>query len=93
MKHKSLGLFVAVCTILLAMPLAAQDWAGTFRISGTVSDEEGNPIEGATVELFLGSPGRGPESFVTKKNGRWAFLGIKTGVWTVKGLKEGNMPS
>ena len=91
MKLRCLSLFAAA--LILGMPLAAQDWVGTFRLSGTVSDEEGNAIEGATVELYLGDPGRGPDPYVTKKNGRWAFLGLKTGVWTVKVEKEGMMPS
>lgn len=93
MKLKRIGLFV-LATALVVAPLTAQDWVGKARISGTVTDQDNNPIEGAEVRIWTGADqSRGPEPMVTKKNGRWGFLGITTGMWTVQVLKEGKMPS
>jgi tetratricopeptide (TPR) repeat protein len=92
MQLKRLGV-LAVSALFVSTPVAAQDWSGVFRFSGSVADEEGNPLEGATVAIYIDEPGRGPEPMVTKKNGRFAFLGLKTGVWTVSVEMEGKMPS
>jgi tetratricopeptide (TPR) repeat protein len=84
----------AIATLLFTIPAAAQDWVGRGRIAGTVTDEDGNMIEGATVKIWIGEDdSRGPASLVTKKNGRWGFLGIKYGIWTVLVTKDGKMPS
>jgi tetratricopeptide (TPR) repeat protein len=83
-------LLTALLTVCLAAaPLAAQDWVGRSRMAGQVLTEDGDPIEGATVTIWLEEEGRGPEPAETKDSGRFGFLGIKFGVWTVVVEKEG----
>lgn len=92
MRWKSL-LFVLLA-LIVAAPLAAQDWVGRGRAHGEIVDEEGNPIQGAKVTLHLpGRPDAGPEPTTTKKNGRWAFGGLTGGDWTVVIEAEGYITS
>ena len=86
---------VALLTTLVAMPLAAQDWAGKGRVQGLIKDEAGNPLEGAQVTLLFppDSPIGGPEPFLTNKKGRWSYLGLRGGTWKVLIDIEGFMPS
>jgi Tfp pilus assembly protein PilF len=98
MKLSRFGFFhlvlLLIVTLTLTPSLSAQDWVGRGRVSGTVEDEDGNRIEGATVQIWIGDdPSRGPKEYVTKKNGRWAFLGITYGIWSVLVTAEGKMPS
>lgn len=88
-----LGAAIALGLMLLALPASAQDWVGKMRISGTVTDQDGNPIEGAEVTIYKDQEGRGPKPIITKKNGKWGFLGIAFGNWTVVVMAEGKMPS
>jgi tetratricopeptide (TPR) repeat protein len=46
---------LAVLPLLQAAPLRAQNWTGNNRLQGTIADESGHPVEGATVTL---RPGR-----------------------------------
>lgn len=83
-----------VAALLLTTPLLAQDWVGRNRLAGIIKDEADEPVEGATVKIWLGDDeSRGPEPAVTGKNGRWAFLGLKYGLWSVRVTKEGKLPS
>lgn len=92
MRRNSL-LFVLLA-LVVAAPLAAQDWVGRGRAHGEIVDEEGNPVQGAQVSLHLpGRPDAGPEPETTKKNGRWAFGGLTGGDWTVVIEKEGYITS
>jgi tetratricopeptide (TPR) repeat protein len=84
---------LTLAALLFCAPLAAQDWVGRNRISGTVTDQDDNPIEGAEVSLYKREPGHGPKVIITKPNGRWGFLGIVGGIWTVSVVAEGMMPS
>lgn len=92
MKLLRIG-FCTLALLLMTVPLVAQDWTGTYRVHGRVTDEAGEPIEGATIKVWLGDENRGPEPMLTKKNGRWAFGGLRYGVWTVSIEKDGKMPS
>ncbi len=73
--------------VLLATAASAQAWAGRGRLSGTVQDAEGNPVEGASVQLTLG--GAGPEAVSTNGKGRWARAGLGGGNWDVLVSKPG----
>lgn len=66
--------------LLLAAPVAAQDWKGLGRLEGKVFDPEGKPIEGAVVKLDLPARGGGP-ILQTDKKGKWAVGGIVAGKW------------
>jgi tetratricopeptide (TPR) repeat protein len=66
--------------------VGAQDWSGRGRVQGIVTDENGDPIEGATVRLMRGGvDGPGPaEAIKTNAKGRWSYLGLGGGPWTVE---------
>ena len=49
---------------------------GTGRVSGTVKDQAGNPIAGATVTAQTGDSGRVLEATSDDQRGRWAILGF-----------------
>lgn len=84
---------------LVATAASAQDWKGRGRVQGLVSDENGEPIDGATVTLRRGgADGAGPEPLTTNKKGRWSYLGLTGGPWNVTieypgyAVSEGTMP-
>lgn len=73
---------LAVATLLFTATAAmAQDWKGRARITGTVTDEAGDPIPTATVTLRLN--GRGPDPIQVNKKGKWSYLGLVGGPWEV----------
>jgi len=96
MTGRTTTVFPLLLILTLAVsPLSAQDWAGKGRAQGLVKDEAGNPVEGATITLKFPADGPigGPEPFLTKKNGRWSFLGMQGGNWKVLIDMEGFLPS
>lgn len=86
--------FVLVLALITALPLAAQDWSGRGRVQGKVTNQDGNPLVGATVILHqAGSPDRGPDALTTNKKGAWSYLGLAGGAWTIMVQMEGFVPS
>ena len=87
-------------TLLRALPIVvvacfsssglAQDWAGTARLEGKVTDAQGGPVVGAVVKLQL--PGRGGTELRTDAKGHWAILGLTGGEWAVDLSAEGYAP-
>ena len=69
----------------------AQDYKGRARVFGFVYDEEGVPIEGATVKLFSNLAKQGFE-IKTDKNGKWIASWIRGGGWKLDFLKIGYEP-
>ena len=80
---------VAASFLLLAQTALAQ--MGTGRVSGTVDDQEGNPIEGATVTAQSGDSGRVLEA-TTDARGRWAILGFRSRAYDFSVQAPGFMP-
>lgn len=79
---------------LAAAPLLAQDWKGRGRISGEVSDPNGDPISKAQVTiLFRGQEGVGPTGIETNRKGRWSYLGLSTAPYTLVIAAEGYVPA
>jgi len=94
MSSTARNLVLSFALLLLAVPVAAQDWAGRGRALGRVVDQQGDPIEGAKVTLHLPDrPEAGPDAIYTKKNGRWSYLGLDNGPWAVVIEKEGYVTS
>jgi tetratricopeptide (TPR) repeat protein len=59
-----------------APPVAlAQDWRGTGRIQGTVTDEAGQPIPGATLKAHCAERGGGT-TIQSSKKGEWVLGGV-----------------
>lgn len=79
----------AAAMFLLAQPVLAQ--MGTGRVSGTVKDQEGNPIEGATVTAQAGDSSRILEA-TTDDRGRWAILGFRSRTYDFSVEAPGFMP-
>jgi len=74
----------------VSVPAMAQDWSGSGRVKGVVTDIDGSPIQGAQVFfLMVVNPDTGPPPFITNKKGKFSFLGIKGGPWWVRVEAEG----
>lgn len=100
MRQKNLVFPLLLLLLLAGLPASAQRWAGRGRLHGEIKDDQGRPIEGATVWLRIGdaaidpnNPGDGPKPVTTNKNGKWSILGLAQGAWRVLILKEGFLPS
>lgn len=87
---------LVIASLLLAgfaADVAAQDWSGSGRVKGTVTDVDGNPIAGAKVFYrMLEDRDAGPPPFTTNKKGGFSFLGIKGGTWIVRVEADGFRP-
>ncbi|MCC7240322.1 MAG: carboxypeptidase regulatory-like domain-containing protein [Acidobacteria bacterium] len=75
--------------VLSALPAAAQ----VGRIGGTVKDQSGQPIKGATV--VAENPDSAPSSLTatTDDRGRYSMIGLKAGTWKVTASAPGFEPS
>ncbi|MDH4065695.1 MAG: carboxypeptidase regulatory-like domain-containing protein [Acidobacteriota bacterium] len=82
---KTLFSATILALVLAALPAAAQ----TGRIGGTVKDQEGKPIKGATV--IAENPNAAPQSFTatTDDRGRYSMIGLKAGAWKVTASAPG----
>lgn len=80
---------LALPLLLIAALAAAQ--MGTGRVSGTVKDQAGNPIAGATVTAQTGDSGRVLEA-TSDDNGRWAILGFRSRTYDFAVQATGYMP-
>lgn len=90
--------FLMVLLALASIPAWGQSWAGRGRLQGTIKDEAGKPIQGATITLRKGSDrvdpkADGPKQITTDKGGKWAILGLANGPWGILIQKEGYQES
>src|SRR5262249_27149443 len=97
-RRASVAVALAVLVCLAGAPALAQSWAGRGRLQGTIKDEQGNPIEGATITLRKGTDRvdpktDGPKPITTDKKGKWSILGLAQGTWGILIEKEGFIPS
>lgn len=86
---KSLISAAVAALMISALPVAAQ----TGRVGGTVRDQNGQPIKGATVTAE--NPASAPSSFTatTDDRGRFSMIGLKAGSWTITASAPGFQPS
>lgn len=70
---------------------SAQEWRGTGRMGGLVTDEQGNPIAGCKVVLKHFRYRSGPE-LETDAEGRWSAATIRGGMWAVDFLHPEYQP-
>ena len=68
----------ASAALLLGLAVAA---SAQGRAMGTVKDQTGKPIKGATVKAT--NPDASPSQFAsaTDDRGRWAMIGLRSGTW------------
>ena len=90
MNMKTTACWIAIlCIVLLAgVPILAQAGQGRGRLSGTVRDEGGNAVAGATVWLEFAEAGRRMEA-ETDKDGQWVFNGVGSGKARITVMAEG----
>ena len=87
MSYRTRVTGVVLAGLLLAAAVSAQSWVGRGRLTGSVQDPDGKPVEGASVKLTL--KGVGPEEVLTNDKGRWARAGLGGGIWEVLVSKPG----
>lgn len=80
-------LLACIVSVALATTAAAQGM-GTLR--GTVLDESGNPIEGATVSAENST---GTKNDTTDDKGEFTLVGLRSGQWSVTFEAEGFLPA
>jgi tetratricopeptide (TPR) repeat protein len=83
----SLKLLTVPVALALAAPAFAQDWKGTGRMEGQVTDEQGAALPDVNVKLEV--PERGGTTVKTDKKGRWAIGGIVAGSWNIDFTADG----
>jgi tetratricopeptide (TPR) repeat protein len=91
MSHarKLLTAFALVAALIVsALPAAAQ----TGRVGGTIKDDKGEPIKGATVTAE--NPQSSPSSFTTTTDdrGRFSIIGLRSGTWKITASAPGFTP-
>lgn len=86
---KSRVVFVILVLAITSSTLLAQAWRGNGRLQGTVTDEEGNPINGAKVMLRAARGGNTGPDVTTNNKGKWAMLGLIGGQWDIDVQAEG----
>jgi Flp pilus assembly protein TadD len=77
---------------LVVVALAGNAAAQTGRVGGTVKDDAGQPIKGATITAE--NPNASPSSFTatTDDKGRFSIIGLRTGRWTFTAQAPGFAP-
>lgn len=88
MVQRHLTSALACAVVWCAASVFAQ--MGTGRVTGSVKDMEGNPVEGATITAASSTSERALE-VTTGKDGKWALLGFRSGsyefTFTAPGFK------
>lgn len=81
-----------VLTALFVAAVASGAAAQTGRVGGTVKDDAGQPIKGATITAE--NPAASPSSFTatTDDKGRFSIIGLRTGGWTFTAQAPGYAP-
>jgi Flp pilus assembly protein TadD len=90
--HYRLHLIRAALAALLMAALTGVASAQTGRVGGTVKDESGQPIKGATVTAE--NSNASPNSFTatTDDKGRFSIIGLRSGGWTFTAQAPGFGP-
>lgn len=87
-RHISLFIALALLAFLTTTYIFAQDYKGKGRLVGYVTDEDGNPLEGARIKLVCASTGTGLD-VKTDQEGKWVAAWIRGGAWNIDIEKVG----
>jgi Tfp pilus assembly protein PilF len=81
--------------LVIALSCSGPLWAGdvTGKIRGTITDGKGTPLEGVTVTITDTTTESRVYTVVTKKGGKFYYLGLEPAVHSVEGAMEGYRPS
>jgi tetratricopeptide (TPR) repeat protein len=95
MRQRLLPAHIVMAVVLSAAMIAtfaASAAAQTGRVGGTVKDEAGQPIKGATITAE--NPNASPSSFTatTDDKGRFSIIGLRNGQWTFSAQAPGYGP-
>ncbi len=94
-KNKAAAIIVSAFMLIwtLSAPEGqAQEGRGSGRLTGTVVDEAGNPVEGALITLeYLQFTNK--KTTTTNAKGQWGFIGLGKGLISITTSKEGFAPS
>jgi tetratricopeptide (TPR) repeat protein len=83
---------ICFTALFVVCPLTAQENMGRGRVTGTVVDEKGNPVEGALIVAeSLQSKAKLEGS--SDKKGHFAIAGFGTGGWRITASKDGYLKS
>jgi len=89
-----LGSVVRTNLVLFAVAiLASPALAQRARITGTIWDNDGVPIPGATVSLTNPERGQTMPDQLSDELGKYSMLGMQTGTWTLNVQKDGYHPT
>jgi tetratricopeptide (TPR) repeat protein len=82
------GLLILFAISMIGISSLAQEQMGRGRISGTVVDENGQPVEGASI---IAESMKTETKFQGKsdESGHFAVAGMGTGYWKITASKEG----
>lgn len=87
MKFLKIFVLGMVCVCLAAGSVFAQRLTG--KITGTVSDTDGNPLPGVTVEISSPSMMAGVQAQITSPNGDYRFINLPPGTYKLVFKLEG----
>jgi hypothetical protein len=75
---------IAAAMLAAGIVMAAEDWRGDNRLSGSVVDKNtGKPVAGAKLKLRIERGAKGGPDITADNNGKWAVLGIAAGGWNI----------
>jgi tetratricopeptide (TPR) repeat protein len=83
-----IGMAAAIMLMTAATFIQAQEGRGNGRLAGSITDEKGDPIEGATVTLKYNEFDHMLQTKSSKK-GLWILIGLGKGIVQVTGEMEG----
>lgn len=85
--------FIACISLFVVCLTASSALAQTGRVGGTVKDESGQPIKGATVTAENAQASPSTWTATTDDRGRFSIIGLRAGVWTFTAQAPGFAPS
>jgi hypothetical protein len=86
-REESKAIVAFLLLLLMSLPLFAQS-TQTGNLSGTITDDEGNPLPGVVL-ILSGDRLFADKQTVSNEKGSWAFRHIPSGVYSVKATMSG----
>jgi iron complex outermembrane receptor protein len=87
--RRTIALLTAFLLTLTGLSSLAQAPTGSFKISGTIKDEKGQPIEAVTITLLQAKDSSRLKEVATGKTGHFAFDNLPAGKYLVSASSVG----